>query len=148
MAINTALVSRQLHILISKRSIAAITAHKDDFKREIQGIARQWKTETKRLLSVPYSKGQINQSLYPKLRGGDLMRSLGYRVQESNFLITAKRTQAQFTVTPIWRPVLNKKGDDYGDLLNSADRWETSTFYGWKDRTHEALRRRILKGNL
>lgn len=141
MAIQSALFNKQVQAIVTKKTKAVITRHKNLYKKRLSDITAKWKTEVKLLLSVPYS-GKPNHTPFPYKRTGDLRDSLHYRVVEGKFLQTQSTNQAQFTIIPLWRPVLNKKGEDYGDILN--DQWKGSSFHGWKDRTNQILRNRIL----
>lgn len=139
--------------IITKRSQAIVIGVIEEYKKIYLDTLRAWKTEVRMLLSKPHIPGTTNKTLWPKLRSGMLRKSLSYR---SSMIIRKKSPRSVlYRVTINWdkdpqtgNP--NHKGPtgvDYGELLNSSNRFANSTFFGWKDRTYELLQKRI-KQNL
>lgn len=131
--------------IISKRSGTIMDNYIDSFKDRFLNSLRLWKTEVRMLLSVPYTPNEPNTSLYPKLREGDLRRSLSYR----SMYIKRKRngSTAMLRATINWdtRPK-SSVPRDYGEDLNSSNKFKTKPFFGWKDRTYALLEKRIKQG--
>lgn len=139
--------------IISKRSQAIVMSKVEEYKKIYLDTLRAWKTEVRLLLSTLHVPGQPNTSLWPKRRTGMLRKSLSYR---SSMIIRKKsprsvlyRVIIEWDKDPQARNPDNigPTGVDYGELLNSSDRFAGKSFFGWKDRTYELLQKRI-KQNL
>jgi hypothetical protein len=133
----------RLEATITKRSAAIMEEKAISLKETFLNVLREWKSEVRMLLSVPFMEGSRNTSLFPKKREGDLRKSLYYRSAKVMRKKTPKsilfRVQVNWDVNP--KKTFN--GVDYGELLNSGDRFKGSTFFGWKDRTYTLLERRV-----
>jgi hypothetical protein len=133
----------RLEATITKRSASIMEEKAIALKETFLNVLREWKREVRMLLSVPFTEGRRNTSLFPKKREGDLRKSLYYRSAKVMRKKTPKsiifRVQVNWDVTP--KKTAN--GIDYGELLNSGDRFKGSTFFGWKDRTYTLLEKRV-----
>jgi len=139
----------QLGAILERASKYYINKHIDSYLEKLSKISENWKTWVKTQLSIRYSKGIKNRSLYPMLRTGALRNSLSVRRPKLKYVRQLKsgRAQANISIPVYFRPLK----DDYGERLNSSSRFKNSSFYGWKDRVEEELSRRIqerLKGRL
>lgn len=129
---------------ITKRSNTILMNSIEDLKKVYLNTLRAWKSEVRLLLNTPYMPGSTNTTLWPKRRDGDLRKSLSYR---SSMIIRKKSPRSVlFRVNILWDEDpkgIGPTGVDYGELLNSADRFAGKSFFGWKDRTYDLLQKRI-----
>jgi hypothetical protein len=128
---------------ITKRSTSIMETRAKELKDSFLNTLREWKAEVRMLLDIKHIEGVTSTGAYPRKRTGDLRKSLSYRSAK----IIRKKTPRSilFRVIVEWdkNPHQTVNGIDYGELLNSGDRFKGSTFFGWKDRTYDLLKKRI-----
>lgn len=130
-------------MLVKKRTEAAVEARFIELKRTFINTVRLWKMEVRMLLSTPHREGVINISKYPQMRTGDLRKSLYYKTSAAIKKKTPKAVSMSVYIDWDNNPHGGFDGNDYGEKLNSSKKYAGRSFYGWKDRTYELLRKRL-----
>lgn len=136
-------VASRLDVLVKKRTEAAVEARFIELKRTFVNTVRLWKMEVRMLLSTPHREGVINISKYPHMRTGDLRKSLSYRTSAAVKKKTPKAISMSVYIDWNDNPHGGFGSNDYGEALNSSRKYAGRSFYGWKDRTYELLRKRL-----
>lgn len=135
----------QLKVILERSSTTYMKKHIEAYTTRLTSVTKEWRKWVRQQLSVQYIKGTKNTSLYPKLRTGELRRSLvenKARVKKMSKISNGK-ARAELIIPITFR----KLRDDYGEILNSSKRFSTSTFFNWKGRIAEELMRRT-KGRM
>lgn len=132
---------RQLELAIERASKTYLKKNIDKYTDRITSVVKQWRKWVRQNLSVPYEKGTLNKTLYPKLRSGELRNSLVTRRVHLKSIdkLTNNRVKATLVVPISYTKLKN----NYGDILNRSK----ASYGGWKDRVQAELERRI-KGRL
>lgn len=138
----TKLASR-LDVIVKKRTEAAVEARFSELKSTFINTVRLWKMEVRMLLSTPHREGVTNISKYPQMRTGDLRKSLYYKTRVGVKKKTPKAISMSIDIDWDNNPHGTFDGYDYGEKLNSSKKYIGRSFYGWKDRTYELLRKRL-----
>ena len=139
-------VTSQVQAIIKKRSKEIAQREFERIRSRFLDTLRDWKTEVRMLLSTPHMKGIPNTSKFPQMRTGGLRKSLSYRTSITH---RPNTTSYKLTTKVLWDEDPSRftskgpTGVDYGSLLNSANRFKDKTFFGWRDRTYDLLRKRI-----
>lgn len=130
----------QLKVILERSSTTYMKKHIEAYTTRLTSVSKEWRKWVRQQLSVQHIKGTKNTSLYPKLRSGELRRSLvdsKARVKKIGKMSNG-RARAELIIPITFR----KLRDDYGEILNSSKRFSNSTFFNWKDRIVEELIRR------
>ena len=134
-------LSGKVTAILTKAKTNVISRYIAEFKKSIHNTLRDWKAEVRMLLSVPHRKGSPSNGLYPRMRTGSLRRSLSYRVR--SVAVNTRTGKARVSIGILWNPDPKGIGKDYGEELNSSQKFSTRRFFGWKDRTYKMLYKRI-----
>lgn len=140
-------LSKSIATVLERTSKAYMDKHLDKYLAKAQRISREFHDYVRGKLSVKYIKGKKNTSLFPKLRTGKLRGSaisLRPTVSKRKKLSNG-RFQAQIRFPNYFRKLSGNSTDDYGEELNSADRFKKSTFTNWKERLRDNLAKRVQK---
>lgn len=140
-------ISKRLETIVAKRSKEITQREFERVRSKFVNTLREWKTEVRMLLSTPHIAGMPNISKYPQMRSGGLRKSLSYRTSVSH---TPNSTKFKLTATTLWDTdpsrftTTGPTGVDYGSILNSdSKRFGDKSFFGWRDRTQDLLKKRI-----
>lgn len=136
----------KLILHVERASKAYLEKNITKYKDRIESVVKQWRRYVRQQLSVKAVKGQVNTSLYPKMRSGELRESLiNSRIVIKPFKVTGvkHRTKAEIVVPITYEKLKN----DYGEILNSGKSFRDKTFSNWKGRLEDELIRR-LKGRI
>lgn len=138
-------VHQQLTAIIERSSTTYMKKHLDKYLDKINNTTKQWRKWVRQKLSVQYVKGTKNTSLYPMLRTGALRNSLVAR--KAHLKSTTKMVKGRARAEIVIPISYAKLKDDYGEKLNSSNRFYNKTFFNWKGRVQEELANRI-KGRI
>lgn len=141
MGITTSALGGQVEAIIRRRSQLLMDEHIARYKRQVAGIAEWWRREMRIKLSVTNPRGMhaANLSDTPYMRTGDLADSLdsvSVRVRKGSRI-----NERVLRLIPNWDP--NPHGSAAGDYGSMLNRNHSAPYGGWKDRAHDALRKRI-----
>lgn len=139
-------VNKKLTAIVSKKSREIAQREFERIRGRFLDALKDWKAEVRMLLSVPHMKGVSNTSKYPRLRTGGLRKSLSYRTSTIHKPNTNKYklvARILWDEDPSRFTQKGPTGVDYGSILNSSDRFKNSTFFGWRDRSQDLLKKRI-----
>ena len=136
---------KKLIAIIERSSKYYIQKHADTYVEKLNNIVRDWRQWVREQLSVRRGNKKFNGTLYPYMRKGNLRNSLTTRKMQSFGLKKAsgRRYQMRLHVPVYWKKLKGFATDDYGEELNSGSKFSNSSFFGWKDRVHEELDKRI-----
>ena len=144
--VNFIEINKKLQAIVSKKSREIAQREFERVRGRFLDALKYWKTEVRMLLSVPYMKGVPNTSKFPRLREGGLRKSLSYRtttvhkMNSNKFKLTAR---IMWDDDPSRFTRKGPTGVDYGTILNESNRFKNATFFGWRDRSQDLLRKRI-----
>lgn len=135
----------QLIVILERSSKYYIKKHIDKYTARIESVVKQWRKWVRQQLSVRYINGTKNTSLYPRMRSGELRKSLLARKVQVKSIdpINGGKAKAKIVI-PITYVHLK---DNYGEILNSSKRFSHSSFFNWKGRVYSELEKRI-KGRI
>lgn len=133
-------IQNQLKVILERSSMTYMKKHLDKYTERVTSNTKKWRSWVRQQLSVLYVKGTKNTSLYPKLRSGDLRKSLiESRIQVKKLTkLQGGRAKAEIIIPVAYHKLKN----DYGEKLNSSSRFANSSFFKWKERVQDELIRR------
>ena len=137
-------IKRNLNLFIERASKKYLETHLELYNKKLNDVITSWKSQVYKLLSVKYKNGSLNLSLYPKMRSGELRKSISKpKVKYSKIHKSNGKYKVKLTISTGYRPLYGSDSvQDYGEYLNSLS---DKTFGRWKIRLNNELIARVHK---